>query len=309
MLNGYAVEVVELTKKFGNFTAVDGVTFSIQRGEIFGFLGPNGAGKTTTIRMLLGLLAPTSGQAAVLGYDIARQAEDIRRRIGYMSQRFSLYQDLTVAENLNFFGGAYGVRGAWLAARKEIILKMAGLKGRENELARNLSGGWRQRLALGCAILHEPEMIFLDEPTAGVDPISRREFWDLLYELSDEGRTVLVTTHYMDEAEHCHRLAFIQRGRLVAIGSPAEIKAEKMHGQVMEIDCSAPEVAMAVLRETGLFDEVSLYGDLIHIVAEGAEAHRPQVKAALREAGVEIRSMEAIVPSLEDVFLASVRNN
>jgi ABC-2 type transport system ATP-binding protein len=252
-------------------------------------------------------LAPTSGQAAVLGYDIARQAEDIRRHIGYMSQRFSLYQDLTVAENLNFFGGVYGVRGARLAARKEIILKMAGLKGRENELAKNLSGGWRQRLALGCAILHEPEMIFLDEPTAGVDPISRREFWDLLYELSAEGRTVLVTTHYMDEAEHCHRLAFIQRGRLVAIGSPAEIKAEKMHGQVMEIDCTAPEVAMAVLRETGLFDEVSLYGDLIHVVAEGAEAHRPQVKAALREAGVEIRSMEAIVPSLEDVFIKAVK--
>ena len=201
------------------------------------------------------------------------------------------------------------MRGARLAGRKEAILEMSGLRGRENELAGNLSGGWRQRLALGCAILHEPEMIFLDEPTAGVDPISRREFWDLLYALSDEGRTIFVTTHYIDEAEHCHRLAFIQRGRLVAIGSPAEIKAEKMRGQVMEIDCAAPEVAMGVLRETGLFDEVSLYGALIHVVAEGAEAHHPQIKTALQEAGVEIRSMEIIAPSLEDVFIASVRDD
>jgi len=305
--NQHAIETVELTKRFDSFTAVDRVSFTVRRGEIFGFLGPNGAGKTTTIRMLLGLIAPTAGRATVLGFDIIRQVDEIQQRIGYMSQRFSLYDDLTVAENLNFFGGAYGVRGARLAGCKEAILEMAGLRGRENELAKNLSGGWRQRLALGCAILHEPEMIFLDEPTAGVDPISRREFWDLLYALSDEGRTIFVTTHYMDEAEHCNRLAFIQRGRLVAIGSPAEIKAEKMRGQVMEIDCAAPEIAMGVLRETGLFDEVSLYGALIHVVAEGADAHRPQVKSALQEAGVEIRSMEIIAPSLEDVFLASVR--
>ena len=304
-----AIETAELTKQFDSFTAVDGVSFTVRRGEIFGFLGPNGAGKTTTIRMLLGLITPTSGRATVLGFDIIRQVDEIQQRIGYMSQRFSLYDDLTVAENLNFFGGAYSVRGARLAGRKEAILEMAGLRGRENELAGNLSGGWRQRLALGCAILHEPEMIFLDEPTAGVDPISRREFWDLLYALSDEGRTIFVTTHYMDEAEHCHRLAFIQRGRLVALGSPEEIKLEKMRGQVMEIDCAAPEVAMGVLRETGLFDEVSLYGALIHVVAEGAEAHRPQIKAALQEAGVEIRSMEIIAPSLEDVFLASVRDD
>ena len=304
----HAVETVELTKQFDSFTAVDQVSFAVRRGEIFGFLGPNGAGKTTTIRMLLGLLVPTGGRATVLGFDIIRQVDEIQQRIGYMSQRFSLYDDLTVAENLNFFGGAYGVRGKRLQERKAYVLAMAGLHGRENELAGNLAGGWRQRLALGCAILHEPEMIFLDEPTAGVDPISRREFWDLLYALSDEGRTIFVTTHYMDEAEHCHRLAFIQRGRLVALGSPEEIKLEKMRGQVMEIDCAAPEVAMGVLRETGLFDEVSLYGALIHIVAEGAEAHRPQVKAALQDAGVEIWSIEIIAPSLEDVFIASVRN-
>jgi len=303
-----AVEAVELSKQFDSFTAVDQVSFTVRRGEIFGFLGPNGAGKTTTIRMLLGLIVPTGGQATVLGFDIIRQVSEIQQRIGYMSQRFSLYDDLTVAENLNFFGGTYGVRRKRLQERKAYVLTMAGLHGRETELAGNLSGGWRQRLALGCAILHEPEMIFLDEPTAGVDPISRREFWELLYALSDEGRTIFVTTHYMDEAEHCHRLAFIQRGRLVALGSPEEIKLEKMRGQVMEIDCAAPEVAMGLLRKTGLFDEVSLYGALIHVVAEGAEAHHHQVKAVLQKAGVEIRSMEIIAPSLEDVFIASVRN-
>ena len=303
----HAVEAVELTKQFDSFTAVDRVSFTVRRGEIFGFLGPNGAGKTTTIRMLLGLIIPTAGRATVLGFDIIRQVGEIQQRIGYMSQRFSLYDDLTVAENLNFFGGTYGVRRKRLQERKAYVLTMAGLHGRENELAGNLSGGWRQRLALGCAILHEPEMIFLDEPTAGVDPISRREFWDLLYDLSDEGRTIFVTTHYMDEAEHCHRLAFIQRGQIVALGSPEEIKLEKMRGQVMEIDCAAPEVAMGLLRETGLFDEVSLYGALIHVVAEGAEAHQPQVKAVLQQAGVEMRSVEIIAPSLEDVFIAAVK--
>jgi ABC-2 type transport system ATP-binding protein len=300
-----AVETVELTKQFDHFTAVDRVSFTVRRGEIFGFLGPNGAGKTTTIRMLLGLLAPTAGRATVLGFDVVRQTAEIRQRIGYMSQRFSLYNDLTVIENLNFFGGTYGVRGQRLEARQAYVLEMAGLRGRERELSRNLAGGWRQRLALGCAILHEPEMLFLDEPTAGVDPISRREFWDLLYALSGEGRTIFVTTHYMDEAEHCHRLAFIQRGRLVALGSPQEIKT-RMRGQVLEIDCAAPEVALGALRATGLFDEVSLYGALIHVVAEDVGAYRPQIESALREAGVAIRSVDAIAPSLEDVFIASV---
>jgi ABC-2 type transport system ATP-binding protein len=302
-----AVEAVELTKQFDSFTAVDRVSFTVRRGEIFGFLGPNGAGKTTTIRMLLGLIAPTAGRATVLGFDIVGQTAEIQQRIGYMSQRFSLYNDLTVAENLRFFGGTYGVRGGRLQERRAYALEMAGLQGRERELAKNLSGGWRQRLALGCAILHEPEVLFLDEPTAGVDPISRREFWELLYALSDQGRTIFVTTHYMDEAEHCHQLAFIQRGRLVALGSPEKIKAEKMRGQVLEIDCSAPEVAMGALRATGLFDEVSLYGALIHVVAEGVEGHRSQVEMALRESGVGIRSMDLIAPSLEDVFIASVR--
>jgi ABC-2 type transport system ATP-binding protein len=306
--NNYAIEAVELTKQFDHFTAVDRVRFTVRRGEIFGFLGPNGAGKTTTMRMLLGLLAPTSGQATVLGFDIVRQTAEIRQRIGYMSQRFSLYNDLTVAENLDFFGGIYGVKGEPFQERKRSVLEMAGLQGRERELAKNLSGGWRQRLALGCAILHEPEMLFLDEPTAGVDPISRREFWELLYALSEQKRTIFVTTHYMDEAEHCHRLAFIQRGRLAALGTPEAIKRDKMRGAVIEIDCAAPQAAMGVLRATGLFEDVSLYGTLIHTVAEGTGAYRPQIEAALRTSGIEVRSIDAIAPSLEDVFIASVRN-
>jgi ABC-2 type transport system ATP-binding protein len=306
--NNHAIEAVDLTKQFDHFTAVDQIHFRVHRGEIFGFLGPNGAGKTTTIRMLLGLLAPTSGQATVLGFDVVRQTTEIRQRIGYMSQRFSLYNDLTVAENLGFFGGIYGVKGQRFRERARYVLDMAGLQGRDRELAKNLSGGWRQRLSLGCAILHEPEMLFLDEPTAGVDPISRREFWELLYALSEEGRTVFVTTHYMDEAEHCHRLAFIQRGRLVALGSPEAIKREKMRGQVLEIDCVAPQAAMGVLRAMGLFSEVSLYGALIHTVAEGADAYRAQIEATFRAAGIEMRSMDVIAPSLEDVFIASVRD-
>ena len=306
-MNDYAIETIDLTKKFDGFTAVDQISFTVGRGEIFGFLGPNGAGKTTTMRMLMGLIVPTSGQASVLGFDVAREAAVMRQHMGYMSQRFSLYNDLTVSENLNFFGGAYGVRNERLRERKEAILAMAGLNGRERELTKNLSGGWRQRLALGCAILHEPEMLFLDEPTAGVDPISRRDFWDLLYVLSSEGKTIFVTTHYMDEAEHCHRLSFIQRGKLVAIGSPEEIKQEKMRGQVLEIDCNEPGTAVKILRESKLFEEVALYGSLIHVVAEKVADFQPQIKQLLQKEDVAIRNMDVIMPSLEDVFIASAR--
>jgi len=308
-LNEYAVQVIDLTKKFGDFVAVNGITFDIRRGEIFGFLGPNGAGKTTTIRMLLGLLRPTSGQASVLGYDIERQAEEVRRHIGYMSQRFSLYQDLTVSENLDFYGRTYGVRGQKLRQRKQFAIEMAGLKGRERELTRNLSGGWKQRLALGAAILHEPEMLFLDEPTAGVDPISRRAFWDLLYELAEGGTTIFVTTHYMDEAEHCQDLAFIHAGRIIAEGPPAEIKLEKMQGQVLEIDCTQPDVAIGLLSKMGTFEEVALYGALIHVVAEDVAEQRPRITQALAEAGVQVRAMDVVAPSLEDVFISNVRNH
>jgi ABC-2 type transport system ATP-binding protein len=308
-MSDYAVEVVDLIKRFGDFTAVDGVTFEIRRGEIFGFLGPNGAGKTTTIRVLLGLLRPTSGHASVLGYDVVRQPEEIRKHIGYMSQRFSLYQDLTVSENLDFYGRTYGVRGERLRKRKQFAIGMAGLEGRERELTRNLSGGWKQRLALGAAILHEPEMLFLDEPTAGVDPISRRTFWDLLYRLAEGGTTIFVTTHYMDEAEHCQALAFIHGGRIIARGSPEEIKLHKMQGQVLEIDCVQPDVAISLLRDMSLFEEVALYGALIHVVAEGVTEHKPRIAQALAEAGVQVRSMDVIAPSLEDVFISNVRNH
>ncbi len=305
--NNHAIQTIDLTKKFDEFTAVNKINFTVQRGEIFGFLGPNGAGKTTTMRMLMGLITPTSGLAKVLGYDVVEEIDAIRQRIGYMSQRFSLYNDLTVSENLNFFGGTYGVRNKRLRERKAAILEMAGLHGREKELTKNLSGGWRQRLALGCAILHEPEMLFLDEPTAGVDPISRRDFWDLLYVLSNQGHTIFVTTHYMDEAEHCHRLSFIQRGNLVAIGSPEQIKQEKMRGQVLEIDCSAPDIAMKTLRTAKLFEEVALYGALIHVVAKDVETYKTKIKEILLAENITIRSMEKILPSLEDVFIASVR--
>jgi ABC-2 type transport system ATP-binding protein len=308
-VNNHAVQTVDLTKKFGNFTAVDQINFTVERGEIFGFLGPNGAGKTTTMRMLMGLLPPTSGQVTVLGFDSQSQKNKIHQRIGYMSQRFSLYNDLTVSENLNFFGRAYGVRGRQLEERRVAILEMAGLQGREKELTGNLSGGWRQRLALGCAILHEPEMLFLDEPTSGVDPISRRDFWELLYNLSNQGRTIFVTTHYMDEAEHCHRLVFIENGRLAAVGSPEEIKKEKMHGQVLEIDCSNVEAAVKILRDSSLFQEVALYGAQIHIVTNDPLAHQEKIKALLAAEKITIHSIAAIEPSLEDVFIASVRNS
>jgi ABC-2 type transport system ATP-binding protein len=306
-LNNNAVEAHELTKQFDHFTAVDHISFTISRRQIFGFLGPNGAGKTTTIRMLLGLIKPTSGTATVLGFDILRQAEEIRKRVGYMSQKFSLYNDLTVEENLNFYGGTYGVRGERLRQRKRYILKMAGLEGRERELTKNLAGGWKQRLALGTAIIHEPEMLFLDEPTAGVDPISRRAFWSLLYELAEGGTTIMVTTHYMDEAEHCQSLAFIQGGRLVAMGSPQEIKTQEMHGQVLEVDCDQPEVAVPILRQLGLFEEVTLYGALIHVVTTDPSEHQPLIEQALRDKDVRVTAIDRIAPSLEDVFIASAR--
>ena len=306
-MGDYAVEAIDLTKTFGDFTAVNGIHFTIERGEIFGFLGPNGAGKTTTIRMLLGLLRPTSGRATVLGYDIVRGSEEIRKRIGYMSQRFTLYNDLTVAESLDFYGRTYGVNGRRLQERKAFILEMAGLRGRERELTRNLAGGWKQRLALGTAIIHEPQMLFLDEPTAGVDPISRREFWNLLYQLAEEGTTIFVTTHYMDEAENCHNLAFIHNGVIVAQGTPQEIKETRMRGQVLEVDCDPPEAAVRALRRLNRFDEVALYGAQIHVVSQDVEAQKPLIVETLEGEGVKITTMEVIIPSLEDVFVSSIK--
>lgn len=305
--NGDAVRADGLTKYFGDFCAVDGISFSVDRGAIFGFLGPNGAGKTTTIRMLLGLIQPTSGVATVLGFDVVRQTAEVKKRIGYMSQRFSLYNDLTVGENLTFYGRTYGVGNRRLRERKGFVLHMAGLDGREREITGNLAGGWKQRLALGAAILHEPEMLFLDEPTAGVDPISRRAFWDLLYELAKAGTTIMVTTHYMDEAEHCQSLAFIQHGQIVAQGSPVAVKETCMRGQVLEIDCQPPGRAIPVLRQMGVFEEVALYGSLIHVVGSDLAAHKGEIAHALGEAGIAVHGMDIIAPSLEDAFISSVR--
>lgn len=305
--NGLAIEVQGLTKKFGEFVAVNNVSFEVPRGKIFGFLGPNGAGKTTTIRMLLGLLMPTGGTAKVIGYDVVAEGGTMRKRIGYMTQKFSLYNDLTVAENLDFYGGVYGVYGQKLKERKKYILKMAGLTGRERELTRNLSGGWKQRLALGVAIIHQPDVLFLDEPTAGVDPISRRAFWELIYDLAEGGTTILVTTHYMDEAEHCQELVFIQRGYLVAQGSPEEVKISQMHGDVIEIDCDNAGRAVPLLRDLNIFAEVALYGALIHVVTDKAGEHMPLIKKILTEHGLNVISIERIPPSLEDVFISSAR--
>jgi len=305
--NNPAIEVRGLTKKFGDFTAVNNISFEVPRGQIFGFLGPNGAGKTTTIRMLLGLLTPTSGAAHVIGYDVVKEGDAMRRRIGYMTQKFSLYNDLTVEENLDFYGGVYGVYGQTLQERKKYILKMAGLTGRERELTRNLSGGWKQRLALGVAIIHQPDVLFLDEPTAGVDPISRRAFWELIYDLAEGGTTILVTTHYMDEAEHCQELVFIQRGHLVAQGSPEAVKISQMHGDVVEVDCDNAAQAVPILRDLNLFAEVALYGALIHVVTDKASEYIPLIQKTLTDHGINVTSVERIAPSLEDVFISSAR--
>jgi len=307
-----AVIARDLTKQFDSFTAVDGVNFEVRRGEIFGFLGPNGAGKTTTIRMMLGLLKPTAGAVEVLGVPAARQPERIRPHVGYMSQRFSLYNDLTVLQNLRFYGRAYGLGNALLKERVQEALQLTGLEGRENVHTKDLSGGWRQRLALNAAILHRPELIFLDEPTAGVDPISRRAFWNLLYKLIAEGITVFVTTHYMDEAERCHRLAFIQRGKLIASGSPESIKREVMHGQVLEIAPTDTAQAVKILRaarESGRLplDEVAMYGPLVHVTGPQVKQHQEAIAAELRRADVEPGEMAIIEPSLEDVFIAAMQ--
>ncbi len=312
MNNGYAIHTENLTKHFGKFCAVNGVTFSVRRGSIFGFLGPNGAGKTTTMRMLLGLLAPTSGKAEVLGYDVAHQPRAVKKRIGYMSQRFSLYDDLTVGENLRFYGQTYGLGNSRLNERVQFVLEMAGLVGRDRVRAKELSGGWRQRLALGTAILHEPELVFLDEPTAGVDPVSRRSFWKLLYDLAAGGTTIFVTTHYMDEAEQCQELAFIHAGQIVAQGSPAAIKSTLMKGQVLEISPDHPTEAMRLLkaaREQGRLDvdDIALYGAQIHIVAGDVGRLMESIAHLLQAGGVLPGQMDMIAPSLEDVFLSCIR--
>lgn len=310
-----AIQVHNLTKKFGDFTAVNDINFNVDRSEIFGFLGPNGSGKTTTIRMLLGLLHPSSGEVEVLGIPVASHAHQIRPRVGYMSQRFTLYNDLTVLQNLKFYGHAYGLVDKKLTERINYVLEMSGLTGREQSKTKELSGGWRQRLALGAAIIHQPELIFLDEPTAGVDPVSRRAFWDLLYHLVAEGITVFVTTHYMDEAEHCHKLAFIQYGSIIASGSPESIKQETISGKILELDCNDPSAALQILKdmqEKSVIKEITLYGALIHIhlKPELHDLNRTQksILNVLKNAGQASCSLHVIEPSLEDVFIASMQS-
>ncbi|KPK23013.1 MAG: hypothetical protein AMJ70_04510 [Dehalococcoidia bacterium SG8_51_3] len=299
-----AVQVSELARKFGNFTAVDRASFSIRRGEIFGLLGPNGSGKTTTIRMITGLLRPTEGSAFVLGDDMSVMADIIQSKIGYMSQKFSLFSDLTVEENINFYGNLYSLPTALLRERKEWVLNLAGLRGKEKAMARELAGGWKQRLALGCTIIHSPEVVFLDEPTAGVDPLSRRAFWELIQELSDRGTTIFITTHYMDEAEHCHRLGLMYQGRLIALGSPNQLKTELIKGELIEVTTSDYAQALAMLSADARYQQVSLFGSTVHVVVDEAQAASIQIKRLLESGGVAVHSINRIPFSMEDVFIS-----
>ena len=304
------ISVQGLTKKFGDFTAVDGISFDVQQAEIFGFLGPNGSGKTTTIRMMLGLLQPTEGRVELLGIDIGKEARKIRNRIGYMSQRFSLYNDLTVLQNLQFYGAAYSLKQSVVSERIDEALEMSGLVGKTHTKTRDLSGGWRQRLALSVAILHRPEVIFLDEPTSGVDPVSRRAFWDLLYQLVRENITIFVTTHYMDEAEHCQRLAFILDGRIIAYGSPAEIKAKTFQNNILEIAPRDPKEMINKLQKeaqigTLPIDGVELYGSFVHVFSEDPKIDK-KVARLMKKEKILFEQMTMIEPSLEDVFIESV---
>jgi ABC-2 type transport system ATP-binding protein len=306
--NQIAVEVENLVKRFGDFTAVDNISFQIKKGEVFGFLGPNGAGKTTTIKILCGLLTPTSGKGRVGEYDVFTQSEKIKENIGYMSQKFSLYDDLTVEQNIDFYSGIYKVKKEKKKERKEWVLKMADLKDKRNRRTVDLALGWKQRLALGCAFLHEPPVLFLDEPTSGVDPISRRNFWDLIYSISDKGTTVFVTTHYMDEAEYCHRLALIFRGKLVRLGTPQELKSTAS-GSVWEVECKSPIEALDSLQKDKRVIEVSLFGMKIHILIPVAREEEASaiVSQILGENEIEVIRLQKIVPSLEDVFVSLIR--
>jgi ABC-2 type transport system ATP-binding protein len=302
------VEVRNLEKSFGAFKAVAGISFFVRRGEIFGFLGPNGAGKSTTIRMLCGLLAPTAGSGRVAGFDIVRDAERIKTRIGYMSQKFSLYDELTVEENIDFYSGIYRLPKEKKLERKEWVLAMAGLRDHRHALTAELSGGWKQRLALGCAVLHEPPILFLDEPTSGVDPISRRQFWDLIYGLSGKGVTVFVTTHHMEESEYCDRLGVIYRGELIALGSPRELKTRHMQEAVLEIECERPNEAIGLLERLPEVKEAALFGKGLHAVAREADAAPAirAIRAALAGAGFQASRVESITPTLEDVFVSLI---
>lgn len=302
--NIFAVRVQGLTRTFGDFVAVDHIDLAVAKGEIFGFLGPNGAGKSTTIRMLCGLLMPSGGNGTVGGFDIITQSEEIKQNIGYMSQKFSLYDDLSVEENINFFSGIYTVPDLKKEERKEWALNMSGLQDKRNTLTRTLPGGFKQRLALGCAILHEPSILFLDEPTSGVDPISRRNFWNMIHGMAGTGTTVFVTTHYMDEADYCDRLALIYRGRIIAEGTPNELRKTSMTREVLEIEVEQLVEAMEVLDEQKI--ETAVFGSVLHATVEDAKAAVPLIYKTLSDRNIIVHSVDKIVPSLEDVFVTLI---
>jgi len=293
-----------LVKRFGDFVAVDRLNLAVGKGEVFGFLGPNGAGKSTTIRMLCGLIRPTSGRASVARFDVAREPESVRQNIGYMSQKFSLYNDLRVIENLRLFAGLYSVPSAKLKDRIEWALQMANLKGQENLITGTLPGGWKQRLALGCAVLHQPPILFLDEPTSGVDPISRRQFWDLIQRMAEEGVTIFVTTHYMEEAEYCNRLALIFRGKMVALGTPSALKRDSMTGELLLIECDPLGIAVEALQKAPGVMDAAVFGNALHLVVKDAAEAELRIAQYLIKHGVTVSRIEKIRPTLEDVFVS-----
>jgi len=303
MDNDAQIVADDLVKQFGSFVAVDHVSFRVKRGEIMGFLGPNGAGKSTIIRILCGLLRPSAGRVSVAGIDVASDPERVRERIGYMSQKFSLYRDLTVEENLRFFGGIYRVPRDEFPERMRFAIDMAGLAGREKALVATLAGGWQQRLALGCAVLHRPPILFLDEPTSGVEPTSRRRFWDLIHALAADGVTVLVSTHYMDEAEYCDRAALINQGRLIAIGSPEELKHTVLGGELLLLECTALGPTLVALQQAPGVVDASVFGDAIHVLVKDAGRSLSELPGYLEQRSLQPRRLERIQPSLEDVFV------
>jgi ABC-2 type transport system ATP-binding protein len=303
----FAVEVEDLVKAFGDFVAVDRIRFQVEGGEIFGFLGPNGAGKSTTIRMLCGLLMPTSGKGKVAGFDLMKESEKIKQVIGYMSQKFSLYDDLTVIENLHFFGGIYGLWGSQQRDREEEVLELIGLAGLRDRMTRTLPVGWKQRLALGCSILHEPSILFLDEPTSGVDPISRRYFWSLIQQMGEKNVTTFVTTHYMDEAEYCGRLALIYQGKIIALGTPTELKMETLSQGLLEVQCDPLVPALDLLKKEPWVSEVAMFGDSLHVIGQEGVDLEQEISRILGERRIHLKRTGRIRPSLEDVFVSLIQ--
>lgn len=299
-----SIEVNNLTKKFGNFISVDSVSFNVKQGEIFGFLGANGAGKSTTIRMLCGILEPTSGDANVSGFSVTKDPDNVKKHIGYMSQRFSLYDDLTIGENINFFGGVYGLYGKNLSARKKWVLEIADLIGKENLITGSLPGGIKQRLALGTAVIHKPPIVFLDEPTSGVDPISRRNFWELINQLSSEGTTIFVTTHYLEEAEFCNNIILIDAGKLIAEGNSKELKENYLKDKIIEIELSDPMKGIEILEKMKFVNEVTLFGNNIHLIVNELYREDSQIRIILEEENsIKVKRIDEISPTLEDVFV------